>query len=229
MDKLDYVFMQAVKSSFKFEPKIVELGSRCIGDQAKFSARLVFGNGLDSNEYVGVDYVEGEGVDLVHDVTKLPFEDNSVNTVIAMNLFEHVEKVWLAMDEIKRILSDDGVVIFATPFCYEIHACPYDFFRYTPFFYNKMFEDLDVRITATRGYKIRPTMVYFIASNNKDFLERYELFSDSYKKLHSQNLKPFSKIKSYIRKFFSPNHFKNDIKYQHTLDIEISTNPLDEK
>lgn len=224
MEKIDYIFMQSVSGAFNIKPKIVELGSRFIKDQGTMSARSIFARNYTPDEYVGVDYMEGEGVDLVEDVTNLPFDDKSVNTVIAMNLFEHVEKVWLAIDEVKRVLSDDGMVIFGTPFSYEIHACPEDYYRYTPFFYNKMFEDLPVRITATIGYKMRPKIVYFIGSNNKEDINNYQKFVDVFNKNHLSNLKPLSNLKSNIRKHFAPNHFKKDIVHQNDLTITLETN-----
>jgi SAM-dependent methyltransferase len=224
MEKIDYIFMQSVSSAFKIKPRIVELGSRIIKNQGEMSARSIFGNNYTPNEYVGVDYIEGEGVDLVEDVTNLPFNDNSINTVIALNLFEHVEKVWLAMEEVKRVLSNEGTVIFGTPFSYEIHACPEDYYRYTPFFYNKMFEDLPVRITATIGYKMRPKIVYFIGSYNKDVLENYQAFFDIFNAGHLSSLQPLSKFKSNIRQYFAPNHFKKDIRHQNDLNIELETN-----
>jgi len=224
MEKVDYLFMRSVKSAFEIKPKIVELGSRIIGNQENLSARSIFGSNCTPDKYVGIDYIEGNGVDLVEDVTNLPFEDNSISTVIALNLLEHVQKFWLAIDEVKRILSEDGIVIFATPFSYEIHGCPEDYFRYTPSFYNKEFEQLSARITATIGYKMRPKMVYFVGGNNQNILDNYREFYETFNKNHFSSLKSFSKFKSNIRSRLCPNHFKNDIKYQHSLDITLETN-----
>jgi len=109
MERIDHIFMQATKESFKLKANYIELGSRVITDQKHLSARLVFKGNFDkSSEYIGIDYLEGEGVDKVCDVRNLPFEDNTINTVIAMNLFEHVEQSWLAFDEIKSVLSPGG-------------------------------------------------------------------------------------------------------------------------
>jgi len=171
MEKIDYLFMEAASESFNLKPKFLELGSRVIGNQKELSARNVFDIGLNGNkdyigvDYIGVDYIDGEGVDKVCDVRRLPFEDQSFNTIIAMNLLEHVQQPWLALEEIKRVLSKEGVVILATPFCYEIHGCPYDYYRFTPSFYLDMFKEFKTKITVTVGYRMRPKMVYFIGGN----------------------------------------------------------------
>lgn len=219
MEKMDYVFMQAVSESFNILPVIVELGSRIINEQKNLSARNVFNKNYSQDEYIGVDYIEGEGVDKICDVRNLPFKDGSINAVIAMNLFEHVEEPWLAFDEIKRVLSDDGIIIIGTPFSYEIHGCPDDYYRYTPDFYVKTFKDLRFKITLTNGYSRRPKMVYFIGGNANTLSENFNEFKRIYAQKHKAAIKPFSKLLSVVRSKLSPNHFRNDIKFQHTFEI----------
>ncbi|MCK5003217.1 MAG: class I SAM-dependent methyltransferase [Gammaproteobacteria bacterium] len=221
MEKIDYAFMQAVDEAFDIKTRIIELGARVIENQKPLSARNIFNKGYSSDEYTGLDYIEGDHVDIACDVRELPFEDKSINTVIAMNLFEHVEESWRAFDEIKRVIGDDGTVIIATPFCYNIHGCPYDYYRYTPSFYTNTFKDFDTKITVTIGYNQRPKMVYFIGGNNKSLGEDFEKFKAIYAEKHKTSLKPMSKFLAKIRSKLSPNHFRNDIRYQHTFDINI--------
>lgn len=223
MEKIDYIFMQAISGAFEIKPVIVELGSRIINEQKNLSARSVFGQSSEKGEYIGVDFLKGEGVDKVCDVRDLPFSDSSINAVIAMNLFEHVEESWLAFDEIKRVISEDGVVIIGTPFCYEIHGCPDDFYRYTPDHYLNVFKDFKVKIIVTVGFSKRPKMVYFIGGNNKQLSDDFDNFRNLYAKKHESIISRSSKILSGIRSRLSPNHFRNDIKYQHTFDITLHT------
>lgn len=222
MERIDYIFMQAVKESFDLKPNYIELGSRVITDQKHLSARKVFkGDFNKSEEYIGVDYLEGEGVDSIGDVRDLPFENDSINTVIAMNLFEHVEESWLAFEEIKRVLNKNGVVIIATPFSYEIHGCPEDYYRYTPSLYLNVFRNFKTRITLTVGYKMRPKMVYFIGGNADTLVNDFDKFEKVYSRKHKAQLKPFAHTLSSVRSKLSPSHFKKDVKYQHTFEIEM--------
>lgn len=222
MEKIDYIFMEAVGDSFELKPAIIELGSRIINIQKDLSARNVFDKNYSTDEYIGLDFMEGEGVDKICDVRELPFEDGAIDTVIAMNLFEHVEESWLAFDEIKRVISKDGVVIIGTPFSYEIHGCPEDFYRYTPDFYLKVFKDFETKITVTIGYHRRPKMVYFIGGNAETLKDNIDGFSKVYAEKHDGLLKPFSKVMSSIRSKLCPNHFRNDIKFQHTFEIRVN-------
>lgn len=51
---------------------------------------------------------------------KLPFKDNSFDTVIAGEVIEHVENPSFLLREINRVLEDKGKLIISTP-----HACYY--------------------------------------------------------------------------------------------------------
>lgn len=55
-----------------------------------------------------------------------------VDTVIALEVFEHVENLQKAMDEIYSILPPGGILIASTPWIHPIHDRPNDFRRITP-------------------------------------------------------------------------------------------------
>ena len=47
--------------------------------------------------------------------TPLPYPDASFDTVISFQVMEHIEQTRKYLDEIRRVLKDDGVVVIATP------------------------------------------------------------------------------------------------------------------
>ena len=67
--------------------------------------------------YTGLDYEEGNNVDIV--VTDIynwfEVEDNSYDVVISGQLFEHLEFFWLTMSEIERVLKPGGYVCIIVP------------------------------------------------------------------------------------------------------------------
>lgn len=66
--------------------------------------------------YVGVDMRPGPRVDKVCDVSKgLPFEDNSVGLVRAMDFLEHIPDSVGLMNEIWRVLVDGAFLLSGTP------------------------------------------------------------------------------------------------------------------
>lgn len=72
------------------------------------------------------------GCDIVFDVEKpFPMPDAQFDTVIALNLFEHVYEYRIGFVESFRVLRKGGRFVFSTPFMFHIHGSPSDFHRYT--------------------------------------------------------------------------------------------------
>tara|TARA_B100001113_G_C20962942_1_gene558206 strand:- start:68 stop:721 length:654 start_codon:yes stop_codon:yes gene_type:complete len=95
-------------------------------------------------KYSEIDYVDinpTESNILKLDLEKnLPISDKSYNSVLAINLFEHIFNIQNLIEEIYRILDDGGKLIGSTPFMKEYHSDPLDFYRFTQDFYKKAFE-----------------------------------------------------------------------------------------
>ena len=61
----------------------------------------------------------------------LPINDESYDTVVAMNILEHIYDHNLFINEIARILKKNGELVGCVPFLIPYHADPNDYFRYT--------------------------------------------------------------------------------------------------
>ena len=77
------------------------------------------------------DLHAAEGVLSVDVEKSLPFMDASIDTIVALNLFEHVQNPSSAPGEFCRVLKTGGQAIIFTPFFVGYHGDPYDFYRYT--------------------------------------------------------------------------------------------------
>jgi SAM-dependent methyltransferase len=83
--------------------------------------------------YVGVDFVAGNGVDVIlDDPYALPFADNSVDIVVSSSCFEHAELFWLLFLEIMRVLKAPGLFYLNAPSNGEVHRYPLDCWRFYP-------------------------------------------------------------------------------------------------
>lgn len=79
--------------------------------------------GCGKNKYpnaIGVDIIKGEGVDVVHDLTKFPypFKDLEFDLVIASNILEHIEtdkSFFSLIKEVHRILKPNGIFEITVP------------------------------------------------------------------------------------------------------------------
>lgn len=63
---------------------------------------------LFCSTYLGVDIVEGPGVDIVYDGRELPFVRERFPVVVSTEMLEHCERPWLAVAEMARVLQEDG-------------------------------------------------------------------------------------------------------------------------
>ncbi len=68
---------------------------------------------------------------------KLKVKKNEFNNVIIFNVLEHLHDTNIAFNEINKILKNSGFLIGSTPFIYQVHGAPNDYFRFTKDFYYK--------------------------------------------------------------------------------------------
>lgn len=67
---------------------------------------------------LGLDILKSDGVDVVHDLQKIPypFEDGHFDMVIANHIFEHLQDLPAVMEEMSRIIAKGGYLIARSPF-----------------------------------------------------------------------------------------------------------------
>ena len=84
-------------------------------------------------KYTGLDLRSGPNVDVVSsDPVHFPFEDGAFDIVISGSTLEHVEKPWLLVPELARLLRPGGLLAIITHWTYGYHPYPRDTFRYMP-------------------------------------------------------------------------------------------------
>ncbi|MDO8555668.1 MAG: class I SAM-dependent methyltransferase [Nanoarchaeota archaeon] len=69
--------------------------------------------------------------DVVGDAQKLPFANNSFDTVFSSQTLEHIPYPQKVIDEIHRVLKPGGVCILTTHMANPLHGMPHDYFRFT--------------------------------------------------------------------------------------------------
>lgn len=90
-----------------------------------------------SCEYISLDYpstgllLYESTPNVLADASSLPFEDDIFDTVLLLEVLEHLPSPETAIKEAKRVLSEDGTLIVSTPFLYPIHDAPNDYRRWT--------------------------------------------------------------------------------------------------
>lgn len=108
------------------ELTVVEIGSQDVNGSLREACSSGF-------HYIGLDFVEGKGVDIViDDPYRLPLEDASADIVVSSSCFEHSEFFWLVFLEVMRILKDDGIFYLNVPSNGFFHRWPVDCWRFYP-------------------------------------------------------------------------------------------------
>lgn len=80
---------------------------------------------------INVDCMPIPGVDIVADVTQLPFKEAALDGVISEAVLEHVKNRQAAFGEMRRILRQGGYLSIIVPFIVGYHPSPDDFYRWT--------------------------------------------------------------------------------------------------
>lgn len=93
----------------------------------------------DRVQYLGFDYLQtasewyGTRPAVYGDAHALPFAGASVDTVLLLDVLEHLRSPEQCLHEINRVLRPGGTLIIKVPFMYPIHDAPLDFQRWTRF------------------------------------------------------------------------------------------------
>jgi len=123
-------------------------------------------------EYIGVDILEGPGVDVVCSAGALVdrFGEHRFDVVVTTEMMEHVQDWRAAVSHMKRVLKPGGVLILTTRSRGEpYHGYPHDYWRYELDDMRTIFDDmelLDLSPDPSRGG------VFLTARKPEGFAER---------------------------------------------------------
>jgi len=110
---------------------------------------LDYGNGA---KIVRLDINKSEHVDIVADAHDLPLTDDSFDAVLCKQVLEHLYHPHKAVDEMLRVLKPGGKLVASTCFYWPIHGAPVDYFRFTQFGLEKLFERFsEVKVVSQNG------------------------------------------------------------------------------
>ena len=127
-------------------------------------------------ELVDSDVAFGPRTKLVCDAHGIPFEDNSFDGVIVQAVLEHVVDPWRCVEEIHRVLKEDGLVYAETPFMQQVHGGRYDFTRFTHLGHRRLFrkfEEIDSGAVCGPAMALAWSYRYFLLSfTTSSFLRR---------------------------------------------------------
>lgn len=118
----------------------------------------------DSIEYIGIDFSENSYADHILDLNEeaIEYQDEYFDLVIISEALEHIYKIEHFLREAVRVLKSDGYIFISTPFAFHNHGTPYDFYRFTEFFYKKKLIEIGLQIKEIKKSNIILTTPFII-------------------------------------------------------------------
>lgn len=98
-----------------------------------------------------LDIKDKPNVDYVQDIHHTTFPNNHFDTIVATEVLEHLHNPRQAVKEIHRILKPNSFFIGSVPFIHQVHGAPYDFFRFTSYGLNEVFDCFDTISVSPYG------------------------------------------------------------------------------
>jgi SAM-dependent methyltransferase len=115
-----------------------------------------------AQRYVGLDLAVGDSawdyskLDVLGDLTALPFRDGVFDASLNVVTLEHVQEPARVLAELYRTLSPAARLLLIVPHEWEEHQQPHDYFRYTRYGIEYL-----LRQAGFREFEIRPVGGFF--------------------------------------------------------------------
>lgn len=107
---------------------------------------------LPEGDWLRGDIEPGADVDVVTDAHKLDnWDPGSFDAYVAVSLYEHLERPWIAAEAAARVLKPGGLLYVATHQSFPLHGYPSDFFRFSDAALALIFTDAGFEVLY-KGY-----------------------------------------------------------------------------
>ncbi|MFX0139798.1 MAG: methyltransferase domain-containing protein, partial [Candidatus Hodarchaeota archaeon] len=139
-------------------------------------------------DYIGIDIVDGPGVDIVCSAENMldKFNKESFDIVISTEMLEHVRDWRRVISNFKAICKPGGIILITTrSFGFSYHGFPYDFWRYETDDMREIFSDCQIlaleKDSNIEGSKSQSPGVFIKVRKPINFIENnlsdYKLYS----------------------------------------------------
>ena len=182
------------------------------------------------SEYIGVDY-QGDGhdhrneqIDVFYDGKTIPFPDNTFDSVLSTEVFEHVFNPEGILQELYRVIKPKGKLLITCPFVWVLHEEPVDYARYTPYALQHLLEKNGFRIISMEK-----------AGNHLETIAQLRIIMGLNKLIYNRTTRALLFGKVLFRLFFLYNNIKAVVKtkigflYHKQDDLYLSNIVLAEK
>jgi SAM-dependent methyltransferase len=122
-------FVRRAASETRSDQSIIDIGAGELKYKRYFAHCKYFSNDL----CVGDSDWNYTGIDIVSSAYELPVEHDKFDSILCIQVLEHLDYPDLAFGEFQRILKSGGRAYVSCPLIAGEHQQPHDYFRYTKF------------------------------------------------------------------------------------------------
>lgn len=114
-------------------PRVLEIGTRGWDGRPPRHHREEVLGAHPGASWLGVDFLDGPGVDAVCDAHKLSgrFPAAHFDAAVLDNVLEHCARPWLVGDELAKVVKPGGWIYVQAPQTFPVHHYPGDYWRFT--------------------------------------------------------------------------------------------------
>jgi SAM-dependent methyltransferase len=114
--------------------------------------------------YHRADLTGSGNIDFEYDKdSRLPPEATAYDCVLSTQVLEHVQDPLSYLQECNRVLIPGGHLLLTTHGSFEDHACPHDYWRWTPFGLQRLVEDAGLQINEVKKLTTGPRAALYLS------------------------------------------------------------------
>ncbi|MBV8848571.1 MAG: class I SAM-dependent methyltransferase [Methylobacteriaceae bacterium] len=160
----------AAAAALETNARVLEIGTKQ-SIEGRSTHTLHMFSKVSRQNYLMADVEAGADVDVIADLHALPQDwTNRFDALVAVSVFEHLERPWIAAKEVARVLAPGGWCYVATHQTFPLHGYPQDFFRFSKEALALIFRDAGMHV-AECAYEQRAKITApadFIAPSYQD-------------------------------------------------------------
>lgn len=108
----------------------------------------------DTIDFISTEYIDADAVKSLTYELKSPYSfplpDESYDIILSGQVLEHVEKIWVWMKELKRVVKKGGLIITINPVSWPYHEAPVDCWRVYPSGINALAEEAGLKVELAK-------------------------------------------------------------------------------
>jgi SAM-dependent methyltransferase len=175
-------FVRICARNLPISEPLYEFGALQVSGQEGFADLRPF---FPGKKYVGADLRNGPGVDVILDLHHIDLPSGSVGTVLILDTLEHVEFPRKAIENVHRILNENGILVISSVMNFPIHDYPYDYWRFTPEGFRSLLRPFPFSFVDSLGNPDFPHTIVGLAlkhPNNHNFIQEFTKQCESWKR-----------------------------------------------